>query len=116
MKPIKQPRNPILRENLSDTPSLNPNLMKPNRPISNRKQKASKENAPPSDMNVIVESKPLPSVGKLKSVLPPRPPNPLKRKIGTDFHPENGACGSTDTGVKVYAYFIKSLFSVFVAF
>ncbi|KAL8262892.1 hypothetical protein R6Q59_024241 [Mikania micrantha] len=102
MKHFMHPRNPILRENSSDIPPVNPNSMKPNR-SSNRKHKSSKENAPPFD-NAIPESKPSPSVvGKLKSPLPPRPPssNPLKRKIGTDFHPENGGCGSTDTGVKV---------------
>ncbi|KAK9076117.1 hypothetical protein SSX86_004450 [Deinandra increscens subsp. villosa] len=102
MKHFMQPRSPILRENTSDTPSPNPSSMKQNR-SNNRKHKSSKENAPPPE-NAIPDPKPSPSVaGKLKSPLPPRPPssNPLKRKIGTDFHPENGGCGSTDTGVKV---------------
>ncbi|KAI3511604.1 hypothetical protein L1887_18759 [Cichorium endivia] len=107
----KPPRSPILRENSSDMPPQNPSSMKQNR-SSNRKQKISKENAPPSNVNMIPDSssnpsftgKPSPSVAsKLKSLLPPRPPssNPLKRKIGTDFHPENGVSGSSDTGVKV---------------
>ncbi|KAI3683415.1 hypothetical protein L1987_83918 [Smallanthus sonchifolius] len=70
-------------------------MMKQNRSNS-RKHKSSKENDPPFD-NIISDPKPS---AKLKSI-PPRPPNPLKRKIGADFHPENGGCGSTDTGVKV---------------
>nr|XP_043608952.1 kinesin-like protein KIN-12B [Erigeron canadensis] len=75
--------------------------MKPTR-SNTRKQKPSKENAPPVDANIILDAaKPSPSV-KLKSHLPPRPPNPLKRKLGNDFHPENALpSGSSDTGVKV---------------
>ncbi|KAL4561069.1 hypothetical protein LXL04_033231 [Taraxacum kok-saghyz] len=107
----KPPRSAILRENFHDMPPQNPSSMKQNR-SSNRKQKHSKENAPPSNMNAIPDSSPNPSftgkpspsvVSKLKSLLPPRPPssNPLKRKIGTDFQPENGVPGSSDTGVKV---------------
>ncbi|GJV99495.1 hypothetical protein Tco_1554747, partial [Tanacetum coccineum] len=60
-----------------------------------RKPKPSKENAPPADSNIV----PSPS-GKAKSGLPPRPPNPLKRKIGSDFQPESNGSGSSDTGVK----------------
>ncbi|KAL7617395.1 hypothetical protein Lser_V15G02697 [Lactuca serriola] len=107
----KPPRSPILRETSFDMPPQNPSSMKQNR-SSNRKQKSSKENAPPSNTNVIPDSshnpsftgKPSPSVAsKLKSLLPPRPPssNPLKRKLGTEFQPENGVSGSSDTGVKV---------------
>ncbi|KAJ0784039.1 putative plus-end-directed kinesin ATPase [Helianthus annuus] len=102
MKHFMQPRHAILREHSSDTPPPNPSSMKNNR-SGNRKHKSSKENAPPPSDNVIPDSKPSPNVGKLKSMLPPRPPssNPLKRKIGTDFHPENAVGGSSDTGVKV---------------
>ncbi|KAJ9555477.1 hypothetical protein OSB04_010091 [Centaurea solstitialis] len=109
MKHFMQPRNPILRENSVDTPppSSNPSSIKQTK-SSGRKQKSSKENAPPSDVNAIPDSSPSftgkPSpVGKLKSPLPPRPPssNPLKRKLSNDFPLENGASGSSDTGVKV---------------
>ncbi|GKA93405.1 hypothetical protein Tco_1268423, partial [Tanacetum coccineum] len=63
-----------------------------------RKPKPSKENAPPADSNIV----PSPSggLGKAKGGLPPRPPNPLKRKIGSDFQPESGGSGCSDTGVK----------------
>ncbi|KAJ9558986.1 hypothetical protein OSB04_013600 [Centaurea solstitialis] len=103
-------KSAILRENSTDFPPPNPNSMKPSGRSSKRKQKSSKENAPPSDTNAVPDpysiGKPSPSVaggGKLKSLLPPRPPssNPLKRKIGSDFHHENGASGASDTGVKV---------------
>ncbi|KAI3738821.1 hypothetical protein L2E82_29005 [Cichorium intybus] len=119
----KPPRSPILRENSFDMPPQNPSSMKQNR-SSNRKQKVSKENAPPSNVNVIPDSssnpsftgKPSPSVAsKLKSLLPPRPPssNPLKRKIGTDFHPENGVSGSSDTGVKfLNIFFLQFIFQI----
>ncbi|KVI00429.1 Kinesin, motor domain-containing protein [Cynara cardunculus var. scolymus] len=108
MKHFMQPRSAILRDNSSDNPAPNPSSMKQNR-SSKRKQKSCKENAPPSDMNVFPDAspsfgKPSPSVAsKLKSLLPPRPPssNPLKRKLGSDFHHENGVSGSSDTGVKV---------------
>ncbi|PWA76572.1 phragmoplast-associated kinesin-related protein [Artemisia annua] len=64
-----------------------------------RKQKPSKENAPPADSNIVPS--PSAGLGKAKSGLPPRPPNPLKRKIGSDFQPESGGSGCNDTGVKV---------------
>ncbi|XP_024986608.1 kinesin-like protein KIN-12A [Cynara cardunculus var. scolymus] len=109
MKHFMQPRNPILRENSVDTPPSNPSSIKQTK-SSSRKQKSSKENAPPSDINAIPDSspsftgKPSPvAAGKLKSPLPPRPPpsNPLKRKLSNDFPLENGVAGSSDTGVKV---------------
>ncbi|KAK1435325.1 hypothetical protein QVD17_01086 [Tagetes erecta] len=85
MKHIKQAKNSILRENFVDVPSSNPSPIKQTK-SSNRKQKSFKENTPPSES---------------KSPLPPRPPNPLKRKISNDFTVENGVSGSSDTGVKV---------------
>lgn len=107
MKQIKQSRNPILRENSIDTPPSNPSPFKQTKSV-NRKQKFSNENAPPFDVNAITDSSPKPSpvgVGKMKSPLPPRPPvNPIKRKLSNDFGVENGASGSTDTGVQVYIY------------
>ncbi|XP_076911441.1 kinesin-like protein KIN-12B [Bidens hawaiensis] len=95
MKHFMQPR--ILRDqHSSDTQSLNPHSMKPTR-SGNRKHKPSKENAPPPPDNILPDSKPS-GFAKLKAPLPPRPPNPLKRKIGPDFGSENA---SADSGVKV---------------
>lgn len=63
-----------------------------------RKQKSSKENAPPPDLN----TEPSPSM-KMKSPLPPRPPssNPLKRKLSMEALAENAASGVSESGVKV---------------
>ncbi|KAA8527878.1 hypothetical protein F0562_035253 [Nyssa sinensis] len=109
MKHFMQPRNAILRENHETPSSPNPNSLKQR---SSRKQKSSKENAPPSDLNAMPDSSPSPSVaykpspaaaGKMKSPLPPRPPpsNPLKRKLAMEMVPENGLAGSSDSGVQV---------------
>ncbi|KAK9072490.1 hypothetical protein SSX86_008924 [Deinandra increscens subsp. villosa] len=103
MKHIKQSRNPILRDNSVDTPPSNPSPIKRTNSF-NRKQKYSKENAPPSEINAVHDSSSIsPSPGKLKPSLPPRPPpsNSLKRKISNDFIVESGVSGSSDTGVKV---------------
>ncbi|KAG7995310.1 hypothetical protein I3843_01G102900 [Carya illinoinensis] len=101
MKHFMQPRNPILRETHSTDPpsSASPSSAKP-RP--SRKQKSAKENAPPSDPNVI-QCDPKQSPAKLKSPLPPRPPssNPLKRKLSMETLPENSVLGPSDSGVKV---------------
>ncbi|KAK2988080.1 hypothetical protein RJ640_024708, partial [Escallonia rubra] len=100
MKHFMQPRNTTLREN-DIAPSSNPNSLKQKSSSSNRKQKCSKENAPPPDPNSMPhDSSP---AGKLKSPLPPRPPplNPLKRKLMVDSAPENCVAGSSDSGVKV---------------
>uniref|UniRef100_A0A5B6YNG2 Putative kinesin-like protein KIN12B n=1 Tax=Davidia involucrata TaxID=16924 RepID=A0A5B6YNG2_DAVIN len=109
MKHFMQPRNAVLRENHETLSSPNPSSLKQK---SSRKQKSSKENAPPADLNAILDSSPSPSVagkpspaaaGKMKSPLPPRPPpsNPLKRKLSMEMVPENGLPGFSDSGVKV---------------
>lgn len=51
----------------------------------------------------IVTGKPSPAVGKMRSPLPPRPPNsnPLKRKLNMETVPEMGLPGSSDSGVQV---------------
>ncbi|KAI3822993.1 hypothetical protein L1987_10596 [Smallanthus sonchifolius] len=111
MKHVKQSRNPILREISVDTPPSNPSPIKQTKP-SNRKQKLSKENDPPFENSAVPDTSPSPSftgksspaAGKFKSSpLPPRPPpsNTLKRKLSNDFSVENGASGTSDTGVKV---------------
>ncbi|KAI3523586.1 hypothetical protein L1887_01816 [Cichorium endivia] len=90
---------------------LNPSSIKQSK-SSSRKQKYSNENAPPPDVNAILDSSPSPSftgksspaaASKLKSPLPPRPPpsNTLKRKLSNELPLENGVSGSSDTGVKV---------------
>ncbi|XP_062109279.1 kinesin-like protein KIN-12B [Humulus lupulus] len=103
MKHFMQPRNTILRET-EPPPSQNPSSATAKiRP--SRKQKSSKENAPPSDPNSLPPlPKPSPSAAaKLKSPLPPRPPssNPLKRKLHMETVPENSVFGSSDSGVQV---------------
>ncbi|KAJ9187052.1 hypothetical protein P3X46_002548 [Hevea brasiliensis] len=111
MKHFMQPRNAILREaNANGEPPLqspNPssNKLKPSPPpSSSRRQKLSKENAPPSDLNSmppLSDQKPSPSPSaKMKNPLPPRPPssNPLKRKLSMETVPENAL---PDSGVKV---------------
>ncbi|PSS32623.1 Kinesin-like protein [Actinidia chinensis var. chinensis] len=108
MKHFVQPRNAILRENhTSEVSSPNPSSVKQR--SSSRKNKGSKENAPPADLNAILDSpalasgKPSPATMKMKSPLPPRPPssNSLKRKFTIESVPENGVLGSSDSGVKV---------------
>ncbi|KAL5703004.1 TRAFAC class myosin-kinesin ATPase superfamily [Ranunculus cassubicifolius] len=114
MKHFMLPRMGVLRENLTETTpqssSPNPN----NKPRSgSRKHKLSKENAPPSDPNLLHEPssvspsmaiKPPLSAGKSR---PPRPPsssihNPLKRKLNMDNTSEtSGITCVSDTGVKV---------------
>lgn len=97
-----QPRNTILRET-EPPPSPNPSPARP-RPSSTRKQKLSKENAPPSDPNSLLsDAKNSPAAVKLKSPLPPRPPssNPLKRKLSMETVPESSVPGTTDSGVQV---------------
>ncbi|KAB5569691.1 hypothetical protein DKX38_003484 [Salix brachista] len=76
--------------------------MKPS-PSPSRRNKSSKENAPPPDPNSITSDLkhfPSPASAKLKSPLPPRPPssNPLKRKLIMENSPENSL---SDSGVKV---------------
>ncbi|XP_058201783.1 kinesin-like protein KIN-12B isoform X2 [Rhododendron vialii] len=116
MKHLTQPRTAILREAQpysEFSPSPNPSSMikqksSPN-PSGSRKQKCSKENAPPMDLNAMLESpivtgKPSPAAaGKMRSPLPPRPPpsNPLKRKLNMETVPETGPAGSSDSGVQV---------------
>ncbi|KAK4266579.1 hypothetical protein QN277_027476 [Acacia crassicarpa] len=105
MKHFMLPRNAILR----DSPSHElPSSSSPSsyaKPRPSRKQKSSKENDPPLDLNVMqLDSKPSPATAaKVKSPLPPRPPssNPLKRKLNMDTHHENPILGSSDSGVKV---------------
>ncbi|KAM6565329.1 hypothetical protein CsatA_024457 [Cannabis sativa] len=104
MKHFMQPRNNILRET-EPPPSPNPSstTAKIRHP---RKQKSSKENAPPyADPNSLPPiPKPSPSAAaKLKSPLPPRPPssNPLKRKLHMETVPENSVFGTSDSGVQV---------------
>ncbi|PSS34578.1 Kinesin-like protein [Actinidia chinensis var. chinensis] len=108
MKHFIQPRSAILRENhTSEASSPNPSSVKQR--SSSRKHKGSKENAPPPDLNAILDSPALapgklsPASAKMKSPLPPRPPssNPLKRKFAIESVPENGVLGSSDSGVKV---------------
>ncbi|GFY83651.1 phragmoplast-associated kinesin-related protein [Actinidia rufa] len=108
MKHFVQPRNAILRENhTSEVSSPNPSSVKQR--SSSRKNKGSKENAPPADLNAILDSpalasgKPSPATMKMKSPLPPRPPssNSLKRKFTIESVPENGVLGSSDSGVKL---------------
>ncbi|KAH7521529.1 hypothetical protein FEM48_Zijuj07G0043200 [Ziziphus jujuba var. spinosa] len=99
MKHFMQPKNPILRE--MEPPQSNPS---PAKPRPSRKQKSSKENAPPSDPNSLVsDSKHSPAAVKLRSPLPPRPPssNPLKRKLIVETVPENSVLGTSDSGVQV---------------
>ncbi|KAL6342691.1 hypothetical protein AAG906_013097 [Vitis piasezkii] len=115
MKHFMQPRNTILREtdsqsSSSSASSPNPNSVKQR--SASRKQKWSKENAPPSDLNTMADhsspslaAKSLPPSGKIRSPLPPRPPssnsNPLKRKLSMDTVPENAVPGASDSGVRV---------------
>ncbi|KAJ0555289.1 putative plus-end-directed kinesin ATPase [Helianthus annuus] len=100
MKHSKPSRNQILREIPLDTPPSNPSPIKQPK-SSNRKHKFSKENDSPHEIGSVPDSSPSPAAGKLKSPLPPRPPNALKRKLSNDFGVENGVSGSDDTGVKV---------------
>ncbi|XP_059287103.1 kinesin-like protein KIN-12B isoform X1 [Lycium ferocissimum] len=113
MKHNMQQRNPILRENQDPMPasSPNPSSLKqkssnsPSNPTSssNRKNKSCKENAPPPYHPLDLSSSP--AVGlKMKSPLPPRPPNSnhLKRKLNLEtIGSENAVAGSNDSGVKV---------------
>ncbi|KAK6930654.1 Kinesin motor domain [Dillenia turbinata] len=119
MKHFMQPRTQILRENHTQS---NPSPMK-QRPVSStpRKQKLSKENAPPpssSDLNTMPQSsssstlKPS-QAAKIRSPLPPRPlpsssssssnpnPNPLKRKLSTETLADNALSAASDSGVRV---------------
>ncbi|KAB1213491.1 Kinesin-like protein KIN12B [Morella rubra] len=101
MKHFMQPRNPILRDMHSTEPPSSPSPSSA-KPRPSRKSKSAKENAPPSDPNLLpCDSKQSPA--KLKSPLPPRPPssNPLKRKLSMETVPENSVPGVSDSGVKV---------------
>lgn len=123
MKHFMQPRNAILRE--TDTQSSSPNPSYVKQRSGSRKQKWSKENAPPSDLNAMAEhsspslaAKPLPPSGKIKSPLPPRPPssnpNPLKRKLSMDTVPEHAVPGASDSGVRVnFSFFFSFLDPLF---
>nr|XP_017219482.1 PREDICTED: kinesin-like protein KIN12B [Daucus carota subsp. sativus] len=105
MKHFMQPKSSILREN--QDPPLSSSTK--NRSQS-RKQKFSKENAPPPDSNSISDSsfspavdagKLSPATAKLKSPLPPRPPKNLK-KLNLDNVADNGGnIGGSDSGVQV---------------
>ncbi|KAJ6686965.1 KINESIN-LIKE PROTEIN [Salix purpurea] len=105
MKHFMLPRNPILREAAAHnehSPNPSSHKMKPS-PSPSRRNKSSKENAPPPDPNSITSDLkhfPSPASAKLKSPLPPRPPssNPLKRKLIMESSPENSL---SDSGVKV---------------
>ncbi|GJZ18391.1 kinesin-like protein KIN-12B [Tanacetum coccineum] len=80
--------------------------------MKSRKQSCYKENAPPSDKNIIPDSfpsqsfarKPSPNVGtRLKSPFPPRPNlhNPLKKKLTSDALHDSDVSGSFITAVKL---------------
>lgn len=111
MKHSIQPRSTILRENHEAMPSPNPSSARQKwlTPPPYRKNKSSKENAPPSDLN---SSPAVPGMKMMKSPLPPRHPNsnPLKRKLSVEsVGSEVGAvsAGSSDSGVKVIS--VKSI-------
>ncbi|KAL8120951.1 kinesin-like protein KIN-12B [Apium graveolens] len=105
MKHFMQPKSSILREN-QDPPLSSSTKHRSH----NRKQKISKENAPPPDSNSICDfsaspvggsGKLSPAVAKLKSPLPPRPPKNSK-KLNLDIVLDNvGTIGSSDSGVQV---------------
>uniref|UniRef100_A0A7N0ZWY7 Kinesin motor domain-containing protein n=1 Tax=Kalanchoe fedtschenkoi TaxID=63787 RepID=A0A7N0ZWY7_KALFE len=109
MKHFMPAKAGVLREaEKASTPSTP--VMK-QRSVTPRKQKFSaKENAPPVDLNVLPDQQCSPSVkyvspasGKLKSPLPPRPPNsnPLKRKLIMENLVDNAVLGGSDAGVQV---------------
>ncbi|MCD7464902.1 Kinesin motor domain containing protein, expressed [Datura stramonium] len=105
MKHSGQPRSTILRENHEAMSSPNPSSTRQKwlTPPPYRRNKSSKENAPPSDLN---SSPAVPGMKMMKSPLPPRHPNsnPLKRKLSIESAgSDNGAvaAGSSDSGVKV---------------
>ncbi|KAK6781323.1 hypothetical protein RDI58_023507 [Solanum bulbocastanum] len=105
MKHSVQPRSTILRENHEAMSSPNPSTTRQKwlTPPPYRKNKSSKENAPPSDLN---SSPAVTGMKMMKSPLPPRHPNsnPLKRKLSVESGgSEIGAvaAGSSDSGVKV---------------
>ncbi|KDO52835.1 hypothetical protein CISIN_1g0006992mg, partial [Citrus sinensis] len=101
MKHFMLPKSTVLREtHTNDSPSSSSTSPNPNSSKSKtlRRQKSAKENAPPSDLNSL---QPSPSPAKMKSPLPPRPPNPLKRKLAMESFPENLVPGVSDSGVKV---------------
>lgn len=105
MKHSVQPRSTILRENQEAMLSPNPSSARQKwlTPPPYRKNKPSKENAPPSDLN---SSPAVTGMKIMKSPLPPRHPNsnPLKRKLSVESGcSEIGAvaAGSSDSGVKV---------------
>ncbi|TMX02738.1 hypothetical protein EJD97_020165 [Solanum chilense] len=105
MKHSVQPRSTILRENQEAMLSPNPSSARQKwlTPPPYRKNKPSKENAPPSDLN---SSPAVTGMKMMRSPLPPRHPNsnPLKRKLSVESGgSEIGAvaAGSSDSGVKV---------------
>lgn len=114
MKHFMLPKGNVLKEAVlqpSSDAAATPNstsAMK-QRSVTPRKQKmSSKENAPPVvDLNMEQCSPSVkyvsPAIGKLKSPLPPRPPNsnPLKRKLIMENLVESAVLGGSDSGVKV---------------
>ncbi|XP_024021775.1 kinesin-like protein KIN-12B isoform X2 [Morus notabilis] len=107
MKHFMQPRNAILRETTIVSPaSPHPSAAKA-RP--SRKQRGSKDNAPPSDpssLPPIPERSPAISAAKLKSPLPPRPlsSNPLKKKLSMQTVPEHSVIGTCESGVQFKSF------------
>ncbi|CAN4120893.1 unnamed protein product [Withania somnifera] len=104
MKHSVQPRSAILRENHETMSIPNPSSTKQKwlTPPGYRKNKPSKENAPPSDLN---SSPAIPGMKMMtKSPLPPRHPNsnPLKRKLSVEsVGSDISSAGSSDSGVKL---------------
>lgn len=105
MKHFMQPKSSILREN-QDPPLSSSTKHRSH----NRKQKFSKENAPPPDSNSISDlsaspaggsGKLSPAVAKLKSPLPPRPPKNSKKLNLDNVLDNGGTIGSSDSGVQV---------------
>lgn len=109
MKHFMQQKNSILRENQDPPLSLSTKYWS-----HNRKQKLLKDNAPPSNSNLISDlsaslaggrGKLSPVMAKLKSLLPPRP---LKNsnKLNLDNVLDNWVTvGSSDSGIQVCMWF-----------
>ena len=108
MKHFMLPRNRVLREPMEIPSSPNPTPSK----SKQKHKKYSKENAPPPDPN-YQPSPAATAMAKLKSPLPPRPPssNPLKRKLYAETLPDNAVSGISDSGVKVFPFFLNYLIS-----
>lgn len=99
-----QPKTAILREDDPPPSSSSPSFYAArNRSSRKPKSSSSKENAAPSDPNSLAS----PSLAaKSKSPLPPRPPNPLKRKLSMDTASDCSASGLSDSGVQVFHFYL----------